>query len=234
VRRNFLVYGIGISIALHALVLPFLHAEKTLAEEPAPDHMVVDHIPTPPPTPPPTPRPTAQPTPPPREQPHTPPSQAPRLRIIPPSAVSRNGGVSEPGNTHPDGDPNGKPADAGIAPPAAGATTASPAATTPPTPRPTPTPLSCARPEVPAATVRTVEPDTPALALQQGVSGTVNVVVSLDAQSRIVATRVASSPSALLNGAALATARGSQFRTGIHNCEPVAADYIFSVEFTAQ
>lgn len=233
-KRNFLAYGIGISIALHALVLPFLHAEKTLAEEPRPDHMVVDHIPTPPPSPPPTPRPTAQPTPPPVEKPHTPPSQAPRLRVVAPHAVSHGGGPSEPANTHVEGDPNGKPADAGIAPPPGGDTAASPAATTAPTPHPTPTPLSCARPEVPAATVRAVEPDTPSLALQQGISGTVNVVVSLDAQSRIVATRVASSPSALLNGAALAAARGSQFRTGIHNCEPVAADYIFSVEFTAQ
>ncbi|MBV8749722.1 MAG: TonB family protein [Candidatus Eremiobacteraeota bacterium] len=79
-----------------------------------------------------------------------------------------------------------------------------------------------------------LEPDTPALAEQQGISGTVDVVVSLDAQSRIVATRIQHSPSAVLNAAALAAARGSQFRTEIQNCEPIAADYLFSVDFTAQ
>ena len=231
-RRNFLAYGVGISIALHALLLPLVHAEKTLAEEPPPDHMIVEQLPTPPPTPPPTPRPTSTPTPPPREKPHTPASQAPQLRIVAPHADARTGGTSEPANTHLDGDPNGDPSGTRTAAPAAGDTPATPGAT--PTPRPTPTPLSCARPEVPAATVRAAEPDTPALAQQQGISGTVQIVVSLDVQSRIVATRVASSPSGLLNAAALAAARGSQFRTGVHNCEPVAADYIFSVEFNAQ
>jgi outer membrane biosynthesis protein TonB len=234
VRRNFLAYGVGISIALHALLLPFVHAEKTLAEEPPPDHMIVEQLPTPPPTPPPTPRPTSTPTPPPREKPHTPASQAPHVRIVTPHTEAHTGGASEPANTHLDGDRTGKPSDAGTAAPAAGDGAATPAATPATTPRPTPTPLSCARPEVPAVTVRAAEPDTPALAQQQGISGTVQIVVSLDVQSRIVATRVASSPSGLLNAAALAAARGSQFRTGIHNCEPVAADYIFSVEFNAQ
>ena len=72
------------------------------------------------------------------------------------------------------------------------------------------------------------------MAQQQGISGTVNVIVSLDVQSRVVATRVQNSPSAVLNPAALAAARGSQFRTEVKNCEPVAADYVFSVDFTSQ
>jgi outer membrane biosynthesis protein TonB len=228
VKRNFLAYGIVISIALHALLLPFVRAEKTLAEEPPPDPMIVDRIPTPPPTP----RPTVPPTPAPRDTPHTPPSQPAQMRIVPPHTDHRSGGTSERANAHPDGDPNAQPTGAGTAVPAAGDGAATPAAT--PAPRPTPTPLSCARPEVPATTLRPAVPETPPMAQQQGIFGTVQIVVSLDAQSRIVATRVASSPSALLNAAALAAARGSQFRTGIHNCEPVAADYIFSVEFTAQ
>jgi outer membrane biosynthesis protein TonB len=57
---------------------------------------------------------------------------------------------------------------------------------------------------------------------QPEISGTVGVVVSLDASSRIVGTRIQSSPSTVLNAPALAAARR------------VAADYLFSVEFTAQ
>ena len=110
-----------------------------------------------------------------------------------------------------------------------------PPATTPVvTPKPSPTPLTCARPTVAAMTLRAMEPDTPALAQQQGISGIVHVVVSLDAESRVVGTRIQSSPSAVLNDAALAAARGSQFRTEVKNCEPVAADYVFSVDFTSQ
>ncbi|HWT07313.1 MAG TPA: energy transducer TonB, partial [Xanthomonadales bacterium] len=114
------------------------------------------------------------------------------------------------------------------------ATPAPPAATPTATPKPTPTPLSCARPNVAATTLRTVSPDTPPLAQQQGIAGVVQVVVSLDAQSRIVGTRIQNSPSAVLNQAALAAARGSQFRTEVKNCEPISADYIFSVDFTVQ
>ena len=141
-------------------------------------------------------------------------------------------------NTHLAGDPNAIPGAARNARARAGdvaATGAAPAPTPAATPRPTPTPLSCARPNVARDdAARGLEPDTPALAQQQGISGVVQVVVSLDAQSRVVGTRIQSSPSAVLNAAALAAARGSQFRTEVKNCEPVAADYIFSVDFTAQ
>jgi TonB family protein len=146
-----------------------------------------------------------------------------------------HGGSAEPPNTHTAGDPNAAPAPAGT--PAARAIDAeapAPVAIPAATPKPTPTPLSCARPNVAATTVRPLEPDTPAVAQQQGISGVVQVVVSLDAQSRVVGTRIQTSPSAVLNQAALAAARGSQFRTEVRNCEPVAADYIFSVDFTAQ
>ena len=71
----------------------------------------------------------------------------------------------------------------------------------------------------------------PALAQQAGITGTVAVVVSLDAQGRVVATRIASSPSALLNAAALAAVRDSQFRAEVRDCTPIAADYLFTVDF---
>jgi len=240
VRKNYLAYGVAISVALHLVVLPFVHPQATVAqEEPVPRIHVDRHLPTPPPTPPPTPtpKPTVPPTPPPREHPPTPAPHPRQLRIHPPRTTARSGGRTEPANTHVTGDVNGAAAQPGTPAPGAGdvaATPAPPAATPTATPKSTPTPLSCLRPNVAATTLRTVSPETPAMAQQQGIAGVVQVVVSLDAQSRVVGTRIQSSPSALLNQAALGAARGSQFRTEVKNCEPVAADYIFSVDFTAQ
>lgn len=237
-KRNYLAYGFGISIAVHLIVLPFVRMEKTAqAEERGPDVVDVFHAPTPPPSPPPTPKPTVPPTQPPRatpppqrEQQQPPPIRAPHQDLHP------HAGPGEPANRHTTGDPNAPPDARGTAGPSApdAVVAPGPAATPAATPRPTPTPLSCARPNVAATTLRPAAPDTPALAQQQGIAGTVQVVVSLDAQSRVVGTRIQSSPSAVLNQAALAAARGSQFRTEIRNCDPVAADYIFSVDFTSQ
>lgn len=236
-KRNYLAYGFGISVALHLIVLPFVHTQATATEDRVIDKFHVDSMPTPPPTPPPTPtpKPTVPPTPPPREQPPTPAPRA-QLRIRPPHTVAHSGGPAEGSNVHDAGDTHGAVTQPGTPAPGAGDVSGPPAppAAPPPTPKPTPTPLSCARPNVAATTVRPMEPDTPALAQQQGIAGVVQVVVSLDAQSRIVGTRIQSSPSAVLNQAALAAARGSKFRTEVKNCEPVAADYIFSVDFTSQ
>ncbi|MDQ6943481.1 MAG: energy transducer TonB [Candidatus Eremiobacteraeota bacterium] len=239
--RTFLAYGFGISIAVHLIVLPFVHTQATATQE----DRVVDtfrvDMPTPPPRPPSTP--TPQPTVPPTQPPHaTPPpqhpvQQPPLLIHAPHQDAHPRSGAGEPGNTRTTGDPNGTLTQPGTPGPVAGdvsATPAPPAATPVPTPKPTPTPLSCARPNVAATTLRALEPETPALAQQQGISGIVQVVVSLDAQSRVVGTRIQSSPSAVLNLAALGAARGSQFRTEVKNCEPVAADYVFSVDFTSQ
>ena len=85
-----------------------------------------------------------------------------------------------------------------------------------------------------ATTVRAVEPDTPPLAQQQGISGDVQVIVSLNAQSQVVGTKIQSSPSAILNNTALQAARQSTFQTEIQNCKPIAADYIFTVSFSSQ
>jgi uncharacterized protein len=105
------------------------------------------------------------------------------------------------------------------------------------TPRPgatDPPPVRCARPNVPAMVLNAVTPDTPPIAQQQGISGTVQVVVSLDPTSRVVGTRIMSSPSAILNQAALAAARASTFQTEIYECRPIAADYIYTVSFNSQ
>ena len=69
------------------------------------------------------------------------------------------------------------------------------------------------------------------MAEQQGIQGTVQVVISLDEYSRVVGARIQTSPSALLNPAALAAARASTFQAEIRDCRPIAGDYIYSVEF---
>jgi uncharacterized protein YggE len=92
----------------------------------------------------------------------------------------------------------------------------------------------CARPNVQASIVHPADPYLPPLAAQQKIFGTVSVVVSLDQQSRVVGTRIQSSPSPLLNGPALAAARATTFQTEIRGCKPIAADYIYSVDFTPE
>ncbi|HEY4439264.1 MAG TPA: SIMPL domain-containing protein [Candidatus Elarobacter sp.] len=82
--------------------------------------------------------------------------------------------------------------------------------------------------------VQPVTPEYPPMARQQGISGTVQVVVSLNEQDGVVSTRILSSPSAVLNAAALAAARSSVFRTERRDCVPVAASYVFSVSFGAE
>jgi uncharacterized protein YggE len=99
------------------------------------------------------------------------------------------------------------------------------------TPEATPTPPICARPNVAASMLRATEPDVPPMTGQPGTYGTVQVVVSLDADSHIVGARIMSSPSAILNQAALRAARQSTFQTEIRGCRPIAADYIFTVDF---
>jgi hypothetical protein len=92
----------------------------------------------------------------------------------------------------------------------------------------------CARPNVPAMIVHAVDPDVPPMAQQQAISGTVQIIVSLDTSSRVTGTRVLFSPSAILNSAALAAARQSTYQTEIRNCVPIAADFVFSAKFVGE
>jgi hypothetical protein len=54
----------------------------------------------------------------------------------------------------------------------------------------------------------------------------VNITVSLDADSRVTATRVQASKSALLNEPAQIAVRRSAFRTAIRNCKPVPSEMV--------
>jgi periplasmic protein TonB len=238
--KNFLAYGFAISIVLHLIAGPFLKFERTQTTEDQPQKVTVVRVPTPPPTPPPTPtpHPTPPPTPPPKQTPppqQTPAPQQPKIKINTQKTESRGSTTTENTNRYTTGNTQGIPQGQGTAAPStAPPATPAPATPPPPTPKPTPTPVSCARPNVAATTLRAVEPDTPPLAQQQGITGTVQVVVSLDAASHVTGTRIQSSPSALLNNAALSAARQSTFQTEIRDCKPIAADYIFTVDFSSQ
>jgi outer membrane biosynthesis protein TonB len=92
----------------------------------------------------------------------------------------------------------------------------------------------CDNPNTPATTVNASAAKTPPVAVEHGISGVVNVVIQLDTNSRIVGTpTVQSSPSELLNGAAIEAAERSTFRTEVKNCKPVAETVIFAVEFNS-
>ena len=92
-------------------------------------------------------------------------------------------------------------------------------------------PAPCARANVPATVVHAVRGTVSPLAAQQDIFGSVEVAVSLDAESRIVATRIQNTPSALLNADALAAARASSFQTEIKDCRAVPSDFFYRVDF---
>ncbi len=95
-------------------------------------------------------------------------------------------------------------------------------------------PPTCARPNAPPAVLRAAEPDTPPVARQQAILGVVRIQVVLDEQGTPTATRVWSSPSAILNNSALAAARSSTYSPEIFRCKPVASTYLLSVTYVAQ
>jgi outer membrane biosynthesis protein TonB len=232
-QGRLLLIGFALSLALHAsltMLIPIVHAK---ADDPSPDILVMES--TPKPLPKQTPPPRATPTPvlrrisPPRivqkratAAPHAHPANVAH-RVGAPQTVAQAGpirdGIGTANGVTQGGDDSGT------------AATSLPAAS--PAPNPTVTSATCARPDVAAATVTAATPDTPPMAEAQGITGDVEVVVSLDAQSRLIGARVRTSPSLLLNAAALSAARASVFRTAVHDCVPTAADYVFTVAFTA-
>jgi TonB family protein len=95
------------------------------------------------------------------------------------------------------------------------------------------TPSACARPNVDAGTLHVVPPVMPAIAEQQGITGTVQVIVTLDEASHLTGARVQSSPGAFFNAAAIAAARHAAFQAPVRDCRPQGGSFVFSVEFTA-
>ena len=169
-------------------------------------------------------------TPPPKQTPE--PVKPQQIKINTLKTKNTNSGPSEAGNTHTEGSTNGVPQGS-----ATGAPTSGPVATPvppTPTPAPTPTPVACAVPNADARTINAAQPETPAIAQQQGITGDVTVQVSLDENSKLVGEKVVKTPSSLLNNAALAAARDSTFKTRIVDCKPVADSYLFVVSFQSQ
>ena len=98
-----------------------------------------------------------------------------------------------------------------------------------------PGPDACIAPNVTATTLQAAEPAMPRLAAQQGIQGTVTLVVTLGEGPHPTAVRVISSPSVLLNNAAVAAAKNSSFRAATDShCAPVSGTYSFLVMFTAR
>jgi TonB family protein len=232
--QNFLLYGFLLSVALHVIIGPFIRFERTPDAPEKVETVKVEKMPTPPPTPKPTPtpQPTPPPTPPPKQTP--PPEQPRQIKINTLKQTSQsNNESSEAANTHTAGSTTGVP----VGTPTGAAATEPPAPppTAPPaTPVPTPPP-ACKNPNVPPHVVAAAQPDTPPIAQQQGITGDVEVVVTLDANSRqSQPPTVRKSPSRILNAAAIDAARQSRFQTEIRNCTPIAAQYLFIVEFTSQ
>jgi TonB family protein len=93
---------------------------------------------------------------------------------------------------------------------------------------------TCAQPYVPAAALRAVPPDMPAIAQQQGISGRVVVLVGVDETGALTSADVQTSPSKILNYASLSAARHSTYRPAIAQCRPVTSTAAFIVDFTRQ
>ena len=92
-------------------------------------------------------------------------------------------------------------------------------------------PTTCAHPYATAKVTRTVEPTTPAMAAQQGISGLVYVAVALDERGVPQAARVVTSPSPILNNASLAATMRSEYTAEVFRCRPVPGGYMFGIDF---
>jgi hypothetical protein len=92
--------------------------------------------------------------------------------------------------------------------------------------------LTCAVPNVPPKVVMAPGVHVPQIAIAQGMSGEVQVLVSLNENSQIVGTPVVrKSPSAVFNKEAINVAMHSTFQTEIKNCQPIASMYFLTIEF---
>lgn len=114
-------------------------------------------------------------------------------------------------------------------PPSAGIETAGP--TSEPAPTPTPKPV-CSSPYADAATITKFTPETPQLALDQGLSGVAQVKVDLSADGRVLDAGIfESTGSSILDHAAVDAAKRTTYTPKIVECSRVPGSYLFRVEF---
>ena len=95
-------------------------------------------------------------------------------------------------------------------------------------------PIYCAQRYAPATTLFAARPETPAIAQIAGISGVVQVLVSVDEFGKPTRAVVQSSPSNVLNKASIDAALQSTFRPETFRCHTVPGDYIFSVFYSAR
>lgn len=96
-----------------------------------------------------------------------------------------------------------------------------------------PDPALCPLADIPPTVLQAAEPNTPLAAMQNRVSGIVDVLVSLDAQGHVVDATVTRSPSPLVNDASISAARRSRYQPALHDCKGAPGKYTFSVEYIA-
>lgn len=102
----------------------------------------------------------------------------------------------------------------------------------PATPLPRPV---CSTPFADARTIEQFVPEMPEMAREEGLSGTAEVKVTLSAQGTVTdATIYLSTGSPVLDAAAVDAARRTTYAPKIVDCETVAGEYLFRVEFSAQ
>jgi protein TonB len=227
--RSFLGWALVISAAAHFVIGGLMpYKPFPTATEPVeivtrdPRHPPIP--PTPPPTP--TPPPPSKSTPAPVQS-----SNPPPVHIQPPT-IHDNGGNAI-GQTRYTPAPGGR--DDGVL---GGTGTPAPATTSAPAtaaPIATPTPRSCAQPHQDATTTQKAEADYPEIARQQGAAGIATVKVNLTASGLVAAANLyKSSGFAALDQEALKAARNSRYSPEVEDCQKVAGQYLFVVDFAAQ
>jgi protein TonB len=239
------VWGLGVSIVLHAILGPIVgryrapETEATQISVVTLSQRATVKLPTPTPTPrpPPTPPPDRI-TPPPHQTPPPAPVRAPppqahlRINVLKPMSKPKRAAPSEPKYADKPGSQQGVPQGTLVSAPAvapqSGHDVGAGAAAVPPTP----TPPACAVPNVAATATQLAQPVYPESAQQLGISGAVEVLVSLAPDGGVTdATIYKTSGSAALDQAAIRAARASTYSPDIVDCQAVAGTYTFHVSF---
>jgi protein TonB len=240
---SFLGWAFLISLAIHAVTLPFFgikarHLEKQEVEKVSVTKKIKVVAPTPPPPtptpPPPTPPPKS--TPPPVKQTNPPPQPKLKLNVV--KTTSKDSGPSNeqkyvaPAVGSENGNPLGTEASG---PPQPASTIAATPAPTPAPPTPTPKP-QCPNPNA-DATIKgqPADLDYPEMAKEQGAVGTAQVKVTLDAAGNPVDVSIyKSAGNPLLDKSALAAAKATQYEPELVNCVKTAGSYLFRADFTGE
>jgi TonB family protein len=96
-------------------------------------------------------------------------------------------------------------------------------------------PMTCEHPFVDGGADHSIMVEAPIMARQQGITGIVTVSVSVDEHGKPSDPRIVSSPSALLNAAALAAAKAMTYTPAVYRCAPSPQGRaLFKADFTAR